>query len=70
MEEKHASILERIRNTETEQTKMPSDSLNVNLQLGNNIEESGEYMEDPDGILARNPMGQYFRQKLKVTLSY
>ena len=70
MEDKHLAILERIKNTETEQTKMPSDSLNVNLQLGNKIEESGEYMEDPDNILARNPMGQYFRQKLKVTLSY
>jgi hypothetical protein len=40
---------------------MPSDSLNVNLQLGMTIEENSEYMEDPDNILARNPMGQYFR---------
>ena len=27
-------------------------------------------MEDPDDVLARNMMGQFFRQKLKVTLSY
>ena len=31
MEVKHRQILERIRNTETEQTKMPNDSLNVNM---------------------------------------
>ena len=36
---------------------MPSDNLNVNLQLGNNIEENGEYMEDPDGSFAKNLMG-------------
>lgn len=40
---------------------MPSDSLNVNLQLGNTIEENSEYMEDPKGILAKNMMGQYYR---------
>jgi hypothetical protein len=36
---------------------MPTDSLNVNLQLGNHIEENGEYMEDPDDIFAKNMMG-------------
>ena len=61
MEVKHQAIMERIKNTETEQTKKPSDSLNVNLQLGSSIEETGEYMEDPDNLLARNPMGQCYR---------
>jgi hypothetical protein len=33
---------------------MPTDSLSVNLQLSSNIEESGEYVEDPNNIIARN----------------
>jgi len=49
---------------------MPLDNLNVNLQLSNSIEECNEYLEDPDNLLARNPMGQLYRQKLKITLSY
>ena len=58
IEQQHTEILQRIKNTETEQTKMPSDSLNVNLQLGNHIEENGEYMEDPDDIFAKNMISE------------
>ena len=49
---------------------MPLDNLNVNLQLSNNIEECNEYLDDDEKVLARNPMGQLYRQKLKVTISY
>lgn len=70
IETNYQGLLERIKNSETEQTKMPLDNLNVNLQVSNSIEECNEYLEDPDNTLARNPMGQLFRQKLKITLSY
>ena len=49
---------------------MPIDNLNVNLQLTPQIEQCNEYLEDPENILARNLMGQLFRMKLKMTLSY
>ena len=49
---------------------MPKDSLNVNLQLNSVIEECNEYLEDPQALLARNMMGQLYRMKLKLTLSY
>ena len=31
MEEKHRSILEKIKNSESEQSRMPSDHMSVNL---------------------------------------
>ena len=34
------------------------------------IEECSEYIEDPDDRLARNGIGQHFRIKVKVSLSY
>ena len=57
MDQKHQSIMQRIRMQETEQTKMPTDSLGVNLQLSPSIEQSGEYVEDPNNIIARNRDG-------------
>jgi hypothetical protein len=41
----------------------------VNLQLARSIEQNGEYIEDEFGIIARNPVGQLYRMKLKMTLS-
>lgn len=70
MEEKHRSILEKIKNSESEQSRMPTDHMSVNLQLSDNIEQCQEFLDDDQGLLARNPLGQLFRQKLKVTLSY
>ena len=49
---------------------MPMDNLQVNLQLASKIEECSEYIEDPEKLLARNLMGQLYRVKLKITLSY
>lgn len=70
MDEKHLSVMQKIRMQETEQTKMPTDSLSVNLQLSPAVEQANEYLEDPKGLLARNPMGQLYRCKLKMTLSH
>ena len=70
MEEKHRAILEKIKNSESEQSRMPTDHMSVNLQLSDNIEQCQEFLDDDQGLLARNPLGQLFRQKLKVTLSY
>lgn len=70
MDQRHQTIMQRIRMQETEQTKMPTDSLSVNLQLSPNIELAGEYVEDPNNIIARNNSGQVYKCKLKVTLSY
>lgn len=36
---------------------MPTDSLSVNLQLSSAIEQAGEYIEDPNNLIARNPVG-------------
>lgn len=36
---------------------MPSDVLNVNLELGSKIEQCSEYLEDPENQLARNDLG-------------
>ena len=70
MELKHQMILDRIKNQETESNRVPQDILSVHLQLASKIEESNEYVEDPGKLLARNMMGQLYRMKLKVTLSY
>lgn len=70
MDEKHQSVMQKIRMQETEQTKMPTDSLSVNLQLSPTVEQSNEYIEDPKNLIARNGMGQLYRCKLKVTLSH
>lgn len=34
------------------------------------LEATGEYMEDPKNMIARNDLGQVLRQKVKITLSY
>lgn len=70
MDEKHQGIMHKIKMQETEQTRMPTDSLSVNLQLSPQIEQANEYIEDPNNLIARNPVGQLFRCKLKVTLSH
>jgi len=49
---------------------MPSDVLNVNIELGSKIEQVNEYLEDPDNKLARSELGQLYRIRVKVTLSY
>ena len=49
---------------------MPTDSLTVNMQLSPAIEQANEYIEDPKSLIARNPMGQLYRCKLKITLSH
>lgn len=49
---------------------MPQDSLNVNIQISNTIEEAMEYLDDPNDTLARTPGGKLWRMKLKITLSY
>jgi len=49
---------------------MPSDVLNVNIELGSKIEQCNEYLEDPDNKLARSELGQLFRMRVKVMLSY
>lgn len=36
---------------------MPTDSLSVNLQLSSHIEQAGEYVEDPNNVIARNENG-------------
>jgi len=69
MDEKNQLINMKIKMQETEQTKLPTDTLNVNLQLARSIEQNGEYIEDEFGIIARNPVGQLYRMKLKMTLS-
>ena len=50
--------------------KQPQDKLDVNLQLGSNVEEVREYLDDSDNVLAQTPSGLLYRLKLKVTLSY
>ena len=47
MEQKYRAICEQIKSSETETNKMPSDNLNVNLQISPVIEECNEYLEDP-----------------------
>jgi hypothetical protein len=47
MEEKHRAILEKIKNSENEQSRMPSDFMTVNLVLSENVEQCTEFLEDP-----------------------
>lgn len=39
-------------------------------QLSSMIELSGEYIEDPTHIMAKNDQGKFIRMKLKLSLSY
>jgi len=70
MDEKHREILVRIKNSESEQSSMPTDHLSINIQLSRDLEQCTEYLDDPDNVLARNLSGQLYRQKMKVLLSY
>ena len=57
MEEKHRAILERIKNSESEQSRMPQDNMSVNLVLSDNVEQCNEFLDDDQNLLARNAMG-------------
>ena len=66
----HQRLLTRIRNHEDEKQVEPSDKLSVNVQLGSQIESCHEYIDDPQGIYARDEAGKIIRIKLKISLSY
>jgi len=64
------ALIERIQQQENETVKSPQDKLEVHLQLSTSIEEVREYLDDPEGLLAKTGQGLLYRLKLKVTLSY
>ena len=70
MDQEHQRLLARIRNHEDEKQVEPSDKLNVNAVLNQMIEKTSEYVDDPEGVYARNESGQVIRLKLKISLSY
>ena len=53
---------------ETEKTQL--DGLSLSLRFHPEIEQLHDYIDDSKGILARNMMGQMFRQRLNIILSY
>jgi len=70
MSVEHQRLLARIRNHEDDKQAEPPESLVVTPTLASFIEASGEYIEDPKNMIARNEQGRIIRMKLKVTLSY
>jgi hypothetical protein len=66
----HQRLLARIANHEEEKQVEPVQQMTIIPNLSSVIESSGEYMEDPKGILARDASGRLIRMKLKVSLSF
>ena len=48
----------------------PPEQLAVAVSLASQVEASGEYIEDPKNMVARNDQGKVVRMKMKVTLSF
>ena len=70
MDIEHQRLLARIRNHEEEKQVEPDDKLTINPTLSSFIEGASEYIDDPDGVYARNDKGKVIRMSMKVTLGY
>ena len=66
----HQRLLARIANHEEEKQVEPEQVLTIVPTLSSVVESSGEYIEDPRGIIARDANGRVIRMKLKIALSF